>query len=60
MVPSALAATGTSPASAAASQLTRYPYLTDVVGAGSTDNATVNFDWTNGVVSGTVQSLACN
>jgi hypothetical protein len=41
---SVLVALGASPASAAsASQLTRYPYLTDVVSAGSTDNATVNF-----------------
>src|SRR6201986_4690438 len=43
VAPSALVAVGTSPASAAASQLTRYPYLTDVVSAGSTDNATGNF-----------------
>ena len=32
-----------SPAAAAAPQLTRYPYLTDVVSASSTDNTTVNF-----------------
>lgn len=31
------------PAQASVPQLTRYPYLTDVVNAGSTDNATVNF-----------------
>ena len=31
------------PAQASVSQLTRYPYLTDVVSAGSADNATVNF-----------------
>ena len=44
VVPSALVTLGASPASAAAaSQLTRYPYLTDVVSAGSSDNATVNF-----------------
>ena len=44
VAPSALIVLGTSPASAtAASQLTRYPYLTDVVSAGATDNATVNF-----------------
>src|SRR2546430_3220949 len=44
VAPSALVALGASPASAtAASQLTRYPYLTDAVSAGATDNATVNF-----------------
>ena len=32
-----------SAAAAAAANLTRYPYLTDVVSAGSTDNAAVNF-----------------
>ena len=31
------------PASANTTSLTRYPYLTDVVNAGSTDNATVNW-----------------
>jgi Calcineurin-like phosphoesterase len=39
----ALALGISSPASAAAAQLTRYPYLTDVVSAGSTDNAAANF-----------------
>jgi len=35
---------GSAPAGAAPlPQLTRYPYLTDVVSAGSTDNATINF-----------------
>ena len=44
VVPSALVTLGASSASAAAAaQLTRYPYLTDVVSAGATDNATVNF-----------------
>src|SRR5436190_137929 len=44
VAPSALMILGASPASAtAAPQLTRYPYLTDVVSAGATDNATVNF-----------------
>ena len=44
VAPSALVTLGASPASAAAAaQLTRYPYLTDVVSAGATDNATVNF-----------------
>lgn len=41
--PLALVAQGAGPASAAVTQLTRYPYLTDVVSAGSTDNAAVNF-----------------
>jgi Calcineurin-like phosphoesterase/Purple acid Phosphatase, N-terminal domain len=36
-------ALGAAPAAAALSQLTRYPYLTDAVNAGSTVNATVNF-----------------
>jgi hypothetical protein len=44
VAPSALVVLGSGPASAAsAPQLTRYPYLTDVVNAGSTDNAAVNF-----------------
>ena len=39
-----LSVLSTAPAGAApAPQLTRYPYLTDVVSAGSTDNATINF-----------------
>jgi hypothetical protein len=38
-----VAASGVGPAAAATAQLTRYPYLTDVVAAGGTDNATVNF-----------------
>ncbi len=37
------AASGVGPAAAATAQVTRYPYLTDVVAAGGTDNATVNF-----------------
>jgi Calcineurin-like phosphoesterase len=37
------AAPGARPAAAATAQVTRYPYLTDVVAAGDTDNATVNF-----------------
>jgi hypothetical protein len=36
-------AAGTERADAASSHLTRYPYLTDVVNAGSTSNATLNF-----------------
>ena len=34
---------GTAPAVAASARLTRYPYLTDVVSAGPSTNATVNF-----------------
>jgi hypothetical protein len=43
LVLAAAALSNGSPAVAAAPQLTRYPYLTDVVSTGSTDNATVNF-----------------
>ncbi|HEY2003992.1 MAG TPA: metallophosphoesterase [Candidatus Saccharimonadia bacterium] len=45
LIPAAAAVLVTSapPAQAGIAQLTRYPYLTDVVPAGSTDNATVNF-----------------
>ncbi len=38
-----LVAAFASTASASELQLTRYPYLTDVVGAGTTDNATINW-----------------
>jgi hypothetical protein len=38
-------------ASAASASLTRYPYLTDVVNAGSTSNATLNFATTSSVTA---------